>query len=70
MDYLLIQMLKAIKGAEFVKPELVCEIKYDHFSGARFRHGTKFLRWRPDKDPRTCTFDQVEIRSVLMQRSA
>ena len=53
-----------------LKPELVCEIKYDHFSGARFRHGTKFLRWRPDKDPRTCTFDQVEIRSVFMQRSA
>lgn len=40
-------------------PRLVCEVRYDHFSGGRFRHGTKFLRWRPDKAPRTCTFDQV-----------
>jgi ATP-dependent DNA ligase len=38
---------------------LVAEVRYDHFSGDRFRHGTKFLRWRPDKDPRACTFDQV-----------
>jgi ATP-dependent DNA ligase len=41
-------------------PKLVCEVRYDHFSGGRFRHGTKFLRWRPDKDPRTCTYEQVE----------
>jgi ATP-dependent DNA ligase len=38
---------------------LVCEVRYDHFSGGRFRHGTKFLRWRPDKKPKQCTFDQV-----------
>jgi ATP-dependent DNA ligase len=38
---------------------LVCEVRYDHFSGGRFRHGTKFLRWRPDKAPRQCTLDQV-----------
>jgi ATP-dependent DNA ligase len=38
---------------------LVCEVRYDHFSGGRFRHGTKFLRWRPDKKPRACTMDQV-----------
>jgi ATP-dependent DNA ligase len=38
---------------------LVCEVRFDHFSGDRFRHGTKFLRWRPDKLPRQCTFDQV-----------
>ncbi len=45
---------------ERVDPVLVCEIQYDHFSQGRFRHGTKFLRWRPEKDPRQCTFDQVE----------
>jgi ATP-dependent DNA ligase len=42
-----------------VKPELVVEVRYDHFTGHRFRHGTKFLRWRPDKSPRQCTMDQV-----------
>jgi len=41
-------------------PKLVCEIQYDHFTGGRFRHGTKFLRWRPDKKPATCKFDQVK----------
>jgi ATP-dependent DNA ligase len=40
-------------------PRLVCEVRYDHFAGDRFRHGTKFLRWRPDKPPRACTFAQV-----------
>ena len=44
---------------EPLKPKLVCEVRYDHFSGERFRHGTKFLRWRPDKDPAQCRFDQV-----------
>ena len=38
---------------------LVCEVQYDHFSGGRFRHGTKFLRWRPDKKPAECTMDQI-----------
>lgn len=42
-----------------LRPKLVCEVRYDHFSGGRFRHGTKFLRWRPDKRPQQCTFDQV-----------
>ena len=42
-----------------LKPKLVVEVRYDHFSGHRFRHGTKFLRWRPDKSPRQCTMDQV-----------
>jgi ATP-dependent DNA ligase len=45
---------------EPLEPTLVCEVRYDHFSGGRFRHGTKFLRWRPDKAPRQCTFDQVQ----------
>ena len=44
---------------EALKPTLVCEVRYDHFSGGRFRHGTKLLRWRPDKKPRQCTFDQL-----------
>jgi ATP-dependent DNA ligase len=43
-----------------LKPTLVAEVRYDHFTGARFRHGTKFLRWRPDKSPLQCTMDQVE----------
>jgi ATP-dependent DNA ligase len=43
-----------------VKPTLVVEIEYDHFTNGRFRHGTKFVRWRPDKKPRQCTFDQLE----------
>jgi ATP-dependent DNA ligase len=42
-----------------LKPKLVAEVRYDHFTGERFRHGTKFLRWRPDKRPRQCTMEQV-----------
>jgi ATP-dependent DNA ligase len=45
---------------EPLAPKLVVEVQYDHFSGGRFRHGTSFLRWRPDKPPRKCTIDQVE----------
>lgn len=41
-------------------PRLVVEVQYDHFSGGRFRHGTKILRWRPDKRPDQCTMRQVE----------
>jgi ATP-dependent DNA ligase len=40
-------------------PVLVCEIRFDHFSGGRFRHGTSLVRWRPDKAPRQCTFEQL-----------
>ena len=40
--------------------ELVVEVRYDHVTGDRFRHGTKLLRWRPDKAPRQCTFAQIE----------
>ena len=43
-----------------LKPKLVVEVCYDHFSGERFRHGTSILRWRPDKAPRQCTFDQLK----------
>lgn len=45
---------------ERLDPVLVCEVQYDYFSQGRFRHGTKFLRWRPEKDPHQCTLDQVE----------
>lgn len=45
---------------EPLSPELVIEVRYDHFTGHRFRHGTKFMRWRPDKAPRQCLMDQVE----------
>jgi len=45
---------------ERLDPKLVCEVRYDHFSGGRFRHGTKFLRWRPEKAPRTCTYEQLD----------
>ncbi|HEU5234584.1 MAG TPA: ATP-dependent DNA ligase [Terriglobales bacterium] len=42
-----------------LRNKLVCEVQYDHFSGGRFRHGCKFLRWRPDKKPSQCTYEQV-----------
>ena len=48
-----------------LKPKLVCEVRYDHFTGGRFRHGTKFLRWRPDKAPRQCTMAQVRQEAAV-----
>ena len=50
-----------------LETKLVVEVQYDHFSGGRFRHGTKFLRWRPEKDPARCTMEQVaqEARETL-----
>jgi ATP-dependent DNA ligase len=47
---------------EPVDPKIVVEIAYDHFTGDRFRHGTKILRWRKDKAPKQCTMDQVAGR--------
>lgn len=44
-------------------PKLVVEVQYDHFTGGRFRHGTRLLRFRPDKRPKECTRDQVEQES-------
>jgi ATP-dependent DNA ligase len=44
---------------EPLDPKLVVEVGYDHFTGGRFRHGTKFLRWRPDKAPKQCMMEQV-----------
>jgi ATP-dependent DNA ligase len=43
-----------------VRPELVCEVSFDHVSGRRIRHGARFKRWREDKSPRECTIDQLE----------
>jgi len=44
---------------ESLDPKLVVEVRWDHFTGGRFRHGTKFLRWRPDKPPQQCRMEQV-----------
>jgi ATP-dependent DNA ligase len=46
---------------EPLRPERVCEVKYDHMQGDRFRHAAIFLRWRPDKPPEDCTYDQLEV---------
>jgi ATP-dependent DNA ligase len=47
-----------------LKPKLVVEISYDHFSSDRFRHGTTIRRWRPDKAPHQCTLDQLKQKAV------
>lgn len=43
-----------------VRPERTAEVRYDHMQGDRFRHATRFLRWRPDRDPASCTYAQLE----------
>jgi len=58
------------RSAEWVplRPKLVVEVCYDHFSGERFRHGTRLMRWRPDKAPEQCTIEQVkQKRADLMK---
>jgi ATP-dependent DNA ligase len=54
----------------------VVEVGYDHFTGGRFRHGTRFLRWRPDKAPRSCDYAQLRpsgspaaLRRLLTKRT-
>ena len=56
---------------EPLRPELVAEVRYDHVTGDRFRHGTKFLRWRPDKAPGQCRKDQLrpEARPAELART-
>ncbi|MGE5063369.1 MAG: ATP-dependent DNA ligase, partial [Myxococcales bacterium] len=44
---------------EPLKPELVVEVRYDQITSGRFRHGTSIVRWRPDKDPKQCTYEQL-----------
>jgi len=46
-----------------IKPKYVIEVSYDHFTGGRFRHGTSIIRWRPDKKPSQCTFEQVKQKA-------
>jgi ATP-dependent DNA ligase len=50
-----------------VKPKLVVEVSYDHFTGGRFRHGTVLLRWRPDKKPQQCTMVQLQQKSASVE---
>ncbi|NVN52406.1 ATP-dependent DNA ligase [Mycolicibacterium hippocampi] len=56
------------KDLSFVplRPERVVEVRYDHMEGARFRHTAQFNRWRPDRDPQSCTYEQLE-RPVLFR---
>ncbi|MGN6748260.1 MAG: ATP-dependent DNA ligase [Xanthobacteraceae bacterium] len=49
-----------------LKPKLVVEVCYDHFTGERFRHGTRLLRWRPDKAPKQCTLDQIRQKKAKL----
>jgi ATP-dependent DNA ligase len=51
-----------------LKPKLVVEVCYDHFTGDRFRHGTKLLRWRPDKAPKQCTLEQVKQKKADLMK--
>jgi ATP-dependent DNA ligase len=58
-----------------LRPELVCEVTFDHMQGDRFRHHARFQRWRPDRDPQSCTYDQLalaepfDLDEVLAARS-
>jgi ATP-dependent DNA ligase len=47
-----------------LKPELVVEVRYDQVTGGHFRHGTRLMRWRPDKSPRQCGFDQLKSEAA------
>ena len=53
---------------EPVDPKVVVEVAYDHFTGERFRHGTKIIRWRSDKAPRQCTMDQVAQKKADLMK--
>ena len=68
---------KAGRSSEWValEPDLIAEVTYDQVTGGRFRHGTTFRRWRPDKRPDQCTFDQLtadlrpeELEAILQTR--
>jgi ATP-dependent DNA ligase len=51
-----------------LEPKLVVEVRYDHFTGDRFRHGTRLTRWRPDKSPRQCTLEQVKQKKANLMK--
>ena len=53
-----------------LRPELVAEVRYDHVTGDRFRHGTRFLRWRPDKAPEQCRMDQLQPEARVAKLEA
>ena len=53
-----------------LKPKLVVEVSADHITGGHMRHGSRFLRWRPDKKPRACAMDQIEAPSLTRRRLA
>jgi ATP-dependent DNA ligase len=53
---------------EPIRIELVCEVKYDHLEGTRFRHATHFVRWRPDKPPAECRYDQLDVTPAFELR--
>jgi ATP-dependent DNA ligase len=53
---------------EPVRPELVCEVSFDRLENSRFRHGVGFVRWRPDKDPRSCTMAQLKAEASVELR--
>lgn len=55
---------------ERLEPKLVCEVAFDYFNQGRFRHGTKFLRWRPEKSPKQCTMEQVRPTARSRKRVA
>ena len=44
---------------EGLRPELICEVTFDHITGSRIRHGARFVRWRPDKKPEECLMEQL-----------
>jgi len=44
-----------------LRPEKVAEVAYDQMEGERLRHAARFLRWRPERDPAECTYDQLEV---------
>jgi ATP-dependent DNA ligase len=46
---------------EPLRPELVAEVAFDHLQGDRFRHATSFVRWRPEREPKSCTYSQLEV---------
>ena len=46
---------------EPLRPERVVEVRYDHMEGSRFRHTAQFVRWRPDREPRSCTYEQLDV---------
>ncbi len=55
------QLVVELTPLRALRRERVCEVAYDHMQGARFRHAAKFLRWRPDKRPQDCRYDQLEV---------